>query len=89
MLLILLGLGTPRGFPTIATLPPTRAQLVTTLLAPCRGGNCGRGVMPETEEHCPEGSGCHGTGMGPCSSDWVIGLVSDMVLIPEDLPVDI
>ena len=30
-------------------------------------------------------TGCHGTGMGACSSDWVVGLVSDMVLIPKDL----
>ena len=30
-------------------------------------------------------SDCHGTGMGACSSDWVFGLVSDMVLIPKDL----
>jgi len=32
-----------------------------------------------------EGLDCHGTTMGPCSSDWVVGLVSDMVLIPKDL----
>ena len=31
------------------------------------------------------GAGCHGTGMGACSADWVVGLVSDMVLIPKDL----
>ena len=30
-------------------------------------------------------SDCHGTGAGACSSDWVFGLVSDMVLIPKDL----
>jgi len=31
------------------------------------------------------GAGCHGTGMGSCSSDWVVGLISDMVLVPKDL----
>lgn len=31
------------------------------------------------------GNGCHGTGMGACSADWVIGLVSDMVMIPKNL----
>lgn len=31
------------------------------------------------------GAGCHGTGMGSCSADWVVGLISDMVLIPKDL----
>lgn len=31
------------------------------------------------------GLGCHGNGMGACSSDWVVGLISDRVLIPKDL----
>jgi hypothetical protein len=26
-----------------------------------------------------------GDGMGACSSDWVIGLISDHVLLPKDL----
>ena len=29
---------------------------------------------------------CDGVGMGTCSSDWVVGVVSDHVLIPNDLP---
>lgn len=28
---------------------------------------------------------CHGNGMGACSSDWVVGLVTDSVFIPEHL----
>jgi len=28
---------------------------------------------------------CDGNGMGQCSSDWVVGVISDMVFIPEDL----
>lgn len=33
------------------------------------------------------GSGrCDGNGMGQCSSDWVVGVISDHVLIPGDLP---
>jgi len=31
--------------------------------------------------------GCHGNGMGSCSSDWVVGLISDHVKIPKNLPV--
>ena len=39
-------------------------------------------VMP------PEGGlhKCDGDGMGECSSDWVVGVISDHVLIPADLP---
>ena len=29
---------------------------------------------------------CDGNGMSQCSSDWVVGVISDHVLIPEDLP---
>merc|ERR1712232_1267038 len=29
---------------------------------------------------------CDGNGMGACSSDWVVGVISDHVLIPNDLP---
>merc|ERR1712046_10173 len=29
---------------------------------------------------------CDGNGMGECSSDWVVGVISDTVLIPADLP---
>lgn len=29
--------------------------------------------------------GCHGNGMGACSSDWVVGLISDHVFVPKDL----
>ena len=29
---------------------------------------------------------CDGDGMGQCSSDWVVGVISDRVLIPKDLP---
>lgn len=29
---------------------------------------------------------CDGDGMGECSSDWVVGVISDMVKIPDDLP---
>lgn len=32
-----------------------------------------------------KGKGCHGTGMGACSADWVIGMISDTVLIPKHL----
>ena len=34
---------------------------------------------------CPKGEGCDGNGMGACSSDWVVGLITDEVLIPKDL----
>eukprot|EP00656_Telonema_subtile_P053251 TRINITY_DN7659_c0_g1_i2.p1 TRINITY_DN7659_c0_g1~~TRINITY_DN7659_c0_g1_i2.p1 ORF type:complete len:400 (+),score=40.23 TRINITY_DN7659_c0_g1_i2:145-1344(+) len=33
------------------------------------------------------GTGCHGNGMGSCSSDWVVGLIEDAVKIPAELPV--
>mmetsp|Transcript_78799 Transcript_78799/g.123004 ORF Transcript_78799/g.123004 Transcript_78799/m.123004 type:complete len:154 (+) Transcript_78799:3-464(+) len=29
---------------------------------------------------------CDGNGMGQCSSDWVVGVISDHVFIPSDLP---
>ena len=32
-----------------------------------------------------KGKGCHGTALGACSSDWVVGVVADRVLIPKDL----
>jgi len=42
------------------------------------------GLLP-----CQKGEGllgkCDGNGMGECSSDWVVGLISDHVLIPADL----
>jgi hypothetical protein len=31
------------------------------------------------------GTRCDGNGMGACSSDWVVGLISDEVIIPKDL----
>ena len=34
---------------------------------------------------CPKGEGCDGNGMGACSSDWVVGLITDEVIIPKDL----
>lgn len=36
------------------------------------------GMLP-----CPKGEHCDGDGMGACSSDWVVGLISDEVLIPK------
>ena len=29
---------------------------------------------------------CDGDGMSQCSSDWVVGVISDKVIIPADLP---
>merc|ERR1740115_554744 len=44
------------------------------------------GLQPCTTP--PEGGlhKCDGDGMGECSSDWVVGVISDHVLIPKDLP---
>ena len=38
-------------------------------------------------QDCPstKGSHCDGDGMGACSSDWVVGVISDEVLIPKTL----
>ena len=39
------------------------------------------GVLP-----CDTKQGrCDGNGMGACSSDWVVGLISDEVIVPKDL----
>ena len=45
--------------------------------APC---SFDTGMLP-----CPAGEPCDGNGMGACSSDWVVGLISDEVIIPKDL----
>lgn len=37
------------------------------------------GILPCT------GAGCHGNGMGSCSSDWVVGMITDQVWIPQDI----
>merc|ERR1711907_188896 len=37
------------------------------------------GILPCT------GAGCHGNGMGSCSSDWVVGMITDQVWIPKDI----
>ena len=45
------------------------------------------GLVPcdDKQEHDLLGR-CDGDGMGQCSSDWVVGVISDRVLIPADLP---
>lgn len=45
--------------------------------APC---SFDTGMLP-----CAKGEPCDGNGMGACSSDWVVGLISDEVIIPKDL----
>lgn len=45
---------------------------------PCKFDN---GILPCVGK----GAHCDGNGMGACSSDWVVGLISDEVIIPKDL----
>jgi len=57
----------------------------------CPGPKCGCLQFPapcpwdQGQLNCTH-AGCHGNGMGSCTSDWVVGLVEDTVKIPSDLP---
>ena len=44
------------------------------------------GMLPCNETADGELGRCDGTGMGPCSADWVVGTIQDKVTIPADLP---
>ena len=45
-----------------------------------------KGLLPCSLDDKGSPDKCDGDGMSQCSSDWVVGVVSDRVLIPHDLP---
>merc|ERR1712061_256241 len=59
----------------------------TTSLLPCPGEHEQTRRLHAHDSANPIDVGrCDGNGMGQCSSDWVVGVISDHVWIPQDLP---
>jgi len=71
-----LGLSDPESCPKGGPRGPAGSAGCTAFKPPCPWDT---GIEP-----CHE-KGCDGDGMGACSSDWVVGLIQDTVIIPADL----
>lgn len=75
--------------PSACPGPSTRAHPLPGCMAfpaPCPWDTYNKsGLLPCEQEDGLLGR-CDGNGMSQCGSDWVVGVISDHVLIPKDLP---
>eukprot|EP00040_Diaphanoeca_grandis_P011897 m.60909 g.60909 ORF g.60909 m.60909 type:complete len:403 (-) comp22904_c0_seq1:338-1546(-) len=76
-----LGLFDPDSCPKEGPRGPQGSAGCLAFPAPCPWDD---GILPCKDEDRLLGR-CDGNGMGYCSSDWVVGLIQDTVLIPADL----
>lgn len=79
------GLHNPEACPGPTTRDAHSPQGCLAFPAPCPWDTYTKtGLLPCEHANGTAGK-CDGDGMGQCSSDWVVGVVSDQVFIPSDL----